>query len=469
MTQAAEYGTGLTRALAQACAEHNSTAADTECARVALLDTLGCILHSYDQSATVRSFVRESGFDLDARRIHELPSGHFARSHAALLLGLAAHACDYDDYDVRSGGHPGAVIIPAAIASLPRNVSGRRLIDAIAVGYAVMIWLGSQLRHECYRRGLHATGVFGAVAAAAAVGRLGALSVDKLATTLGLAAAQASGLRAQFGSSGKPLQAGHAAMAATLAASEAAAGLTSCPDALGSPGGFVEMLVGPDDTERAVVALRTGLERDFGHYQQQSRPSVKLNPSCGSAQAPYECGVQLRNRVDAARLPEISRITITLPQQTLQTLFHHAPADPDERRFSAEYAVAVGLCGASPSSAYGPGFDVPRLIPILMERCQVVGDADLQALRLAGGLPARVVVAFGRESYVESVDFPLGSPQRPAPWDAVVTKFLQNAVPVIGRDRADAVVADVTRAEELPRLDTLIAAVIAPAAAWSAP
>ena len=90
---------------------------------------------------------------------------------AALLGAAAAHSLDFDDTHAKSLLHPGAPVIPAALAAAQMaGVTTRELLAGIVAGYEVMIRVAygvNPTKHS--ERGFHltaTTGVFGAVAAA---------------------------------------------------------------------------------------------------------------------------------------------------------------------------------------------------------------------------------------------------------------------------------------------------------------
>ena len=99
--------------------------------------------------------------------------------NAALANGMCAHADETDDVHVPTRCHPGANVVPAAIAVSERQQSsGADLVRAVVLGYDVctrMIYaLGVK---EFFRSGHNVScfgGLFGATAAAASLFRLNA-------------------------------------------------------------------------------------------------------------------------------------------------------------------------------------------------------------------------------------------------------------------------------------------------------
>ncbi|WP_277268682.1 MmgE/PrpD family protein, partial [Pantoea septica] len=125
----------------------------------------------------------------------------------ALLLGYAAHALDYDDFHADFRGHPSVVILPALLAWAAENdaFDAARFLDACIIGVEMAGRLGLAMTQSHYTLGYHNTASLGTLAAAAALARYSGADARQTAVLLGIAATEASGLRAQFGSAVKPL------------------------------------------------------------------------------------------------------------------------------------------------------------------------------------------------------------------------------------------------------------------------
>ena len=159
--------------------------------------------------------------------------------NTALINGTLAHALDYDDVNGRLHGHPTAVTAPVALAlGEALNSTGRDVLAAFIVGTEVGCLLGEMAGDGHYDLGFHSTGTMGTFAAAAVASHLMGLDAEKTTQALGIAASQASGLKANFGTMTKPLHAGKACMNGLLSARLAARGFTSHDDAIESHQGF---------------------------------------------------------------------------------------------------------------------------------------------------------------------------------------------------------------------------------------
>lgn len=105
---------------------------------------------------------------------------------AAWANGVLANVLDCDDGHRITKGHPGAVIIPAALAAAQHaDADADELLAAVVVGYEIAIRAGIALHDR--DDGYHASGSWGGVGAAAAAARLLGLDADTTAHALGLA------------------------------------------------------------------------------------------------------------------------------------------------------------------------------------------------------------------------------------------------------------------------------------------
>jgi 2-methylcitrate dehydratase PrpD len=152
---------------------------------------------------------------------------------AALVNGTLSHALDYDDTHFAHIGHPSVVMASAALAvGQAVTASLADIVDAALVGAEVSAAVGLWLGRGHYQIGYHQTATAGAFGATAAAARLLGLTDAQTRHAFGLCATMASGLKAQFGTMGKPLNAGLAARAGIEAALWAQSGMTGAAEGL---------------------------------------------------------------------------------------------------------------------------------------------------------------------------------------------------------------------------------------------
>ena len=120
--------------------------------------------------------------------------GGFDAFGAALVNGTAAHGEDYDDTFEGGPVHSGAVIVPAVLAVCEREgLGGDRLLVGIVTGAELLCRLSLVAPKATHKAGFHPTAVFGALAAAGAVGAALRLPPAAIASALGIAGSMASG------------------------------------------------------------------------------------------------------------------------------------------------------------------------------------------------------------------------------------------------------------------------------------
>ena len=165
---------------------------------------------------------------------------------AALANGALAHAFELDALTrPGAGAHPGATVLPPALAvAQERGSDGRALIAAFVAGNEVMIRIGRATGHTNEARGFHAPGTTGPFGAAVAAGHLLGLGPAAMTNTLGIAGSLAGGLLEFARGDGgmvKRLHLGRASEAGVLAASLAADGFEGPRTVLEGEFGFLKV------------------------------------------------------------------------------------------------------------------------------------------------------------------------------------------------------------------------------------
>ncbi len=109
---------------------------------------------------------------------------------ATFANAFQANAIDIDDGYRPIKGHPGALIIPAALAvAEAKDKGGKELIEAVVLGYEIGIRAGI-IWHDHYPV-YHASGAWGSIATSAVTSKLLGLSVEETYHALGIAEYQA--------------------------------------------------------------------------------------------------------------------------------------------------------------------------------------------------------------------------------------------------------------------------------------
>jgi 2-methylcitrate dehydratase PrpD len=227
-----------------------------EMMRLSLFDWAACAIAGVEEplAAVLREKALEEAGTAQASLIG---GGKVPLRAAALVNGAISHALDYDDTHFAHIGHPSVAVIPAALAAAEARGAGlEEMIDAALIGAEGSVRVGLWLGRDHYQIGFHQTATAGAFGAAMAAGRIMGISTEVMVQALGLAATRASGLKSQFGTMGKPYNAGITAETGIEAADLASRGFVSSPVGMSGPQGFgpTHAGIGEDDALEALGA-----------------------------------------------------------------------------------------------------------------------------------------------------------------------------------------------------------------------
>ena len=262
---------------------------------------------------------------------------------AAFVNGTAAHGEDFDDTFEGGPVHAGAVIVPAVLAACERyHPDGPSALLGIAVGVEVICRLSLVAPKAVHKAGFHPTAVFGAMAAAAAVGASLKLSPRQLVDALGIVGSMAGGIIEYLaeGAWTKRLHPGWAAQSGLRAAGLARAGFlgprTVFEGVHGLFHGFAHTTTGDYDV----------LTGDFG--ARWVTPTLAFKPyPCGTMTHPYiDCARRLA--ASGVKLEEIKELVCEVGEGTVHRLWEplaakQRPANGYAGKFSTPYCIAAGF------------------------------------------------------------------------------------------------------------------------------
>ncbi len=274
---------------------------------------------------------------------------------AALVNGTTSHALDYDDTHFAHIGHPSVAIIPAGLAvAQAQGATGAALQRACLIGVEASVRIGVWLGRAHYQTGYHQTATAGTFGAALASAALLNQTADQVEHSLGLAATRAAGLKAQFGTMGKPFNAGIAAQSGVEAALLVSRGFVSNPDAMDGPHGF-----GATHHGQADMAALDGLGTDWMF----ETVSHKFHACCHGLHAALEAFATLKVNPDA-----ITRIDVKTHPRWMTVCNQQTPLTGLEAKFSYRAVLALAALG----------YDTAKLDTYRDDLC---ADPKVQALR----------------------------------------------------------------------------------------
>jgi 2-methylcitrate dehydratase PrpD len=331
--QLAEYAAGLRY--------EDLPAEVVACARDCIIDTVAaCICGSgLPWSRIVIDYAERTGPGGTSRILGR--GSPVQAPSAALANGALAHAFELDALTrPGAGAHPGATVLPPALAVAQDarvNASGRALIAAFVAGNEVMIRIGRATGHTNEARGFHAPGTTGPFGAAVACGHLLGLDAGRMANALGLAGSLAGGLLEFARGDGgmvKRLHLGRASEAGVLAASLAHAGFTGPRTVIEGEFGFLRVFCTEFD--------ETALTRNLGHEYVTLSTVLKRYPVHATAHAAVRAvrDLQTEHRFSVG---DIETITVTGNKRMIERHNIAEPADLMLAQYSIPFCVALAL------------------------------------------------------------------------------------------------------------------------------
>jgi 2-methylcitrate dehydratase PrpD len=420
-----------------------------------LLDALGCVMFGSTQEWS--RIMREEMSAEGARGASTVvgSANPFAAPAAALCNGTAAHGFELDDLLDEPIVHPGAIIIPAALATAESvNASGARLMLGIIAGYEAMNRIGLAMGLEPAHRGFHKTTLVGPVGAAIAAGVVMNLTPARLLTAAALACSTASGIKSFAAGTGggmmKRMHAGRAAESGVRMAQLAARDFSAPPSAIDGKFGLLEVYGGKNVDAHALVA-------DLGRRWATENVYVKVYSCCSWIQA----AVQQLEALRGARFfapEEIKKIRIGVSAYAAKNNGAVAPPDIMGAQYSFPYCAALALTAdpADPAMYTEKAIAHPARRE-LARRVELYVDAEMEAA-YPKHYGSRIDVELGDGRTLQSfVLDPHGMPADPVTEAERIAKFSRLAAPVLAADKIAEVIRKVRAVDALASVRELSA------------
>lgn len=360
--------------------------------------------------------------------------------YAALANGIAAHILDFDDTfnPDRTTIHGSAPLWPAIAAAAELvPVSGRAAVEAFVAGFEVQTRVAVAAGPGHYDAGWHVTGTVGHIGAAAATARLLGLDAQQTLAAIGTGATQAAGMKVVYGSMGKSLHPGKAAMDGLLSGFLARDGFTSSPEAIEGHRGFLH-LFSPDPVPTKAV---DGL----GDIWYLPRDGFKPY-ACGSlTHPPAQALLELRAE-HGLTAADVASVDAYVHDYVKTTTGLTDPQTGLQGKFSIYHVLAVALAdGAALLDQFTDERVADPELAGLRERVHVHTDAA------QGKDSARVMLTLKDGRTLERlVAHNLGTPDNPMSDGQLEEKFVGLSTPVLGAARSEEVAAACWRLLELP-------------------
>lgn len=345
---------------------------------------------------------------------------------AALANGMLAHADETDDTHPPSQSHPGASVVPSALAAGEKfGIEGTRFLRAVALGYdigpRVTITLGKLQYMMASHRSTHAlSGVFGSAAAAACAA---GLDQRQMRWVLSWTAQQASGLASwqrdtehvekAFDFGGMPARSG------VTAALLVAAGATGVDDILSGTDNFLEAF-GPMNSPEMLVDK-------LGERYEITRTQIKKWTVGAPIQAPLDA-LDLLLKKYRFQPADVRQITVKVATDEAKIVNNREISD-----INLQHLMAVMLIDRTVT--FRAAHDTARMSDpaVLKERAkvQLIGDDELERHMPDREGIVEVTLTDGTKhsEYVKTVR---GSAGNPMTREEVIAKARDLITPVLG-------------------------------------
>ena len=351
--------------------------------------------------------------------------------NAATANGFMAHADETDDQHGPSFTHPGAAIVPAALAVAEReNSSGEAFLRAVVVGYDVCCRLARFMVTGDNRPRGHAThsvgGTFGATVAAASLMKLNPRQVRY---ALAYAGQQASGITTWVQDAEHVEKAfvfgGMGARNGVMGALFVQQGFSGEEDVFSGAGNFLESFC------QGIGALPEWIDNLGSHYE-IIETNIKSFCVGFPLQAPADAMTSLiqEHKVTAE---QVKKVDVHLPPQAAQLVNNRTMPD-----VNCQYIMAVmlldGKLDFEAAHAYERMAD-PKVLEV-QRRVNLIEDLRFTAEEKKQPGLVRIHLADGRtlEKYVPVFK---GKAENPMNREEVAVKTLDLIQDILGKDRSD--------------------------------
>lgn len=364
---------------------------------------------------------------------------------ATWVNGSSASALDLDDGNRLAMGHPGANVIPAALAVAEQTgASGAEFLAALVAGYEVAV-RASAARVPWYKDKMYSTGIWGGFGATAAAGKLLGFDPAMMQSAFGTV-----GSHGAFPPGG--LQANHAMVKEVIAWS----GMTGVSAALLAHQNFLGPADFFDYTERwdsAALVAGLGDPHDYAILKTYFKPYAV----CRWAHAAVDAVLELKRRY-ALHVAEIETIQVETFWEVTR-LVNYAPSNTIAAQFSIPFALAVALMydRITPAEVSDARVRDPAILGLARKVHVSVDDALNR--QFPAKTMARVTLGARGENFRTTVEYPRGNPENPLSDAELRAKFNTLTQAVIGAERSErlaAAILDLPHAKNISAVTALL-------------
>ena len=368
---------------------------------------------------------------------------------AAFSNAMLAHSDETDDSHAPSESHPGASVVPAALACGEQfNIDGPRFLRAVALGYDVGTRVTMTIGVGGFQTATHISthALAGTFGSAAAAGCAASLNQQQMRWLIDYASQQASGIKTW------QRDTDHIEKAFLFAGMPARNGVTAALLVQDGATGVDDVLSGQDNflLDYAPQADPGKLIDKLGERYEITRTNIKKWTVGSPIQAPLDALelILKRRAIDADQVQ-----TVTVRVASSEAALVNNREMPD---ICMQYMIAVMLLDKTAS--FKAAHDKPRMqdAAVLKQRAkvQLVLDAELERQ-----LPARVAIVevalVDGTRLTETVKAVRGTAENPMPREEVIAKCRDLMTPVLGADRCSKLIDTTLNIESLKSIRAL--------------
>ena len=355
---------------------------------------------------------------------------------AVTMNGILVHGLDYDDTYLPGAVHMTSSSVPCLLGiGADAGANGRELLTALVIGLEAASRIGGAGNGGFQKVGFHPTAICGAMACSLLAGRLIRLDREKLKCAQGIALSLAGGTMQPMldGTWTKRLHPGAAAASGITAAALAEGGFLGPAEAYEGRFGFYSMFL----AELRSKGDPSAAVRDLGERWEFARSSVKLYPACHQSHAFMNAAIKIATE-HRFRPEDVERVDTLVADMTRELVCEPAAAKrkPDSS-YIAQFSLPYGMAACLARRRFGlgeieaPAYTEPALLA-LAEKVHYEIDPN-------AGFPKKrtgeVIVTLKNGTKLRErneID-----PDEPAPAEAILRKFFDNAEMAIDRPRAE--------------------------------
>jgi len=370
--------------------------------------------------------------------------------YSALANGTSAHAIEMDDVNNEASLHPGVVIFPAALATSEMvGGAGKKFIEAVVLGYEVMIRLGRALgAQNSYKRGFHPTGNCGSFGSSVVVSKIIGLRQEGMTSALGIAGSQAAGSMEYLakGAWTKRFHPGWAALSGMVAAQLAQKGFRGPTSIIEGRDGFLHSYSDGADESKVMEGV--------GSQYEILRTSIKPHACCRYMQPPIDAILKIVKENDLP--PEkVEKARVGILQAGA-----HLIAEPLEEKYTpksivdAQFSMPFGAAVAILYRRAGLGeFHLSKIrseeVKQMMRRVECFIEPDLERTFPKQWPATAEILTKDGKKYFTRVEYCKGDPENPLSWEEVIDKFNDLSGRSLTKERQLKIVNQVRRLERI--------------------